>query len=145
MGLFEEAVLSAKSAVNYAGKKTGELIELPKPRVSAAEIEGKIKNQYESLGRSVYNAARAGTDATALVTEKAAQIDTLLADLDAVQEKISALRLEKRCPACGEVNAQEANFCQKCGASLKNDPPAGGEAETPQETSDSSESDGTGE
>ncbi|MFT9055014.1 MAG: zinc ribbon domain-containing protein [Ethanoligenens sp.] len=118
MGILEDAVITAKGAVDFAGKKTGEIVELSKLRISAAEIEGKIKNLYESLGRSVYNAAKTETDATALVNEKSAQIDTLTADLAAVQEKISVLREEKKCAACGAVNAQDANFCKKCGAQL---------------------------
>lgn len=130
MGLLEDAVLSAKGAVNYAGKKTSEFVELSKLRVAAAEIEGKIKALYESLGRSVYNASKAETDATELVSEKAAQIDTLLEDLASVQEKISALKLEKKCPTCGTINPQEANFCQKCGASLKDETKSESETKT---------------
>lgn len=118
MGILEDAVITAKGAVDYAGKKTGEIVELSKLRISAAEIEGKIKNLYESLGRAVYNASKTETDATELVKEKSEQIDTLLADLTAVQEKISQLREEKKCASCGTINPQDANYCKKCGTEI---------------------------
>lgn len=118
MGLFEDAVITAKGAVDLAGKKTGEIVELSKLRISLAEIEGKIKNLYESLGRSVYNAAKTETDATDLVKEKSEQIDTLLADLAALKEKVSSIREEKKCASCGTLNPQDANYCKKCGSQL---------------------------
>ncbi|ADU25930.1 zinc ribbon domain-containing protein [Ethanoligenens harbinense] len=118
MGLLEDAVITAKGAVDFAGKKTGEIVELSRLKISAAEIEGKIKNLYESLGRSVYNAAKSETDATTLVKEKTTQIDTLLVDLSAVQDKIGELREEKKCASCGTANPQDANYCKKCGTQL---------------------------
>lgn len=118
MGILEDAVITAKGAVDFAGKKTGELVELSKLKISAAEIEGKIRNLYESLGRAVYNAAKSETDATVLVKEKSEQIDTLTVDLEAVNNKIAVLREEKKCVSCGTINPQDAAYCKKCGAQL---------------------------
>ncbi len=118
MGLFEDAVLSAKNAVNVAGKKTGDLVEISKLKLAAAELESKIRGAYEALGRSVYTAAKEEADATAVIKEKSEQIDSLTADLTALQEKIAALRAEKKCSACGTINPQDADYCKKCGAKL---------------------------
>ncbi|HCB99944.1 MAG TPA: hypothetical protein DEP42_01790 [Ruminococcaceae bacterium] len=118
MGILEDAVLTAKGAVDYAGKKTGKLVEVSKLRIAAAEVEGKIKLVYESLGRSVYNATKEETDASELIKEKSAQLDTLLSDLDTLQEKLASLREQRKCDSCGTVNAIDAKFCKQCGAQL---------------------------
>lgn len=118
MGVFEDAVLKAKVAADYAGKKTGEFVELSRLRISASEIERKINCEFEELGKMVYKAAKEQTDCTDYVGEKAAAIDALYAQHEELTAKINELRNLKKCPQCGCENPQEAVFCSKCGTKL---------------------------
>jgi vacuolar-type H+-ATPase subunit I/STV1 len=118
MGVFEDVVMKTKSAADYAGKKTGEIIEITKLRISASEIEGRISKELLELGRKVYSCAKEHSDCTEYVESKSESVDKLYAELLKVSDKISELKSEKKCAECGFDNQQDANYCQKCGAKL---------------------------
>ena len=42
MGLFEDVVVNARSAANVVGKKAGQLVDISKLRLSAADVEREI-------------------------------------------------------------------------------------------------------
>ena len=91
MGLLEDVVVNAKSAVNVMGKTAGKIVDISKLRISAAELNGEISKRYESLGRMVYDAQKTDNDATDLVHECVNAIDDLYEQLDAVNEQISSM------------------------------------------------------
>ena len=118
MGVFEDVVIKARSAADYAGKKTGEIVEIAKLKIRASELEGRISRELLELGRKVYGAAKEHADCAEFVQAKSEAIDNLNAELETVQDKISELKSEKKCAECGFANPQDANFCQKCGAKI---------------------------
>lgn len=118
MGVLEEVVSKAKTAADYATKKTGEIVEVTKLKITASEVEGKIKTELLELGKKVYNAAKEQTDCTEYVTAKVEAIDKLNVELEKIHDSVAELRSEKRCPECKATNSQEAIYCQKCGAKL---------------------------
>lgn len=118
MGFLEDAILKAKGAADYAGKKTGEFVELSKLKVSAAEVEKKIDSEYQELGKMVYNAAKEHTDCTEYVEEKAAAIDLLFTKHSELMDQIEEMKKLKKCPKCGHTNKPDAKFCSECGAEL---------------------------
>jgi uncharacterized coiled-coil DUF342 family protein len=118
VGVFEDAVIKAKVAADYAGKKTGEFVEISKLRISASETERKIGDEYRELGKMVYKASKEHTDCTEYVQEKATAIDALYAEFTEINNKINDLRNVKKCPQCFYINQQEAEFCMKCGIKL---------------------------
>ena len=121
MGLLEDVVINAKSAVNVVGKKAGKIVDISKLRISAAELNNEINKRYESLGRVVYDAAKTENSAEELTAECVAAIDDLYEQLDAVNEQISAIRNRTICASCGEENPQGASYCCKCGTKLHPD------------------------
>ena len=50
MGLFEDVVINAKSAANAVGKKAGQLVDVSKLKISAAELNNEINKKYEQGG-----------------------------------------------------------------------------------------------
>lgn len=118
MGVLEDAVIKAKGAADFAGKKTGEFVELSKLRISASEVEKKISDEYRELGKMVYKAAKDHTDCTDYVQEKAAAVDALYTEFAEINNKINDLKKVKKCPQCGYDNQQEAQYCMKCGIKL---------------------------
>lgn len=118
MGVFEDVVLKAKNAADYAGKKTGEVVEITKLKINASEVEGKMGKEFLELGKKVYNTAKEQADCTEYVQAKCEFIDKLSAELEEINRKISELKCEKKCAGCGFANPQDAEYCQKCGAKL---------------------------
>lgn len=121
MGLFEDVVVNAKTAVNVVGKKAGQIVDVSKLRISAADLSNEISKKYEALGRAVYEAEKAGRDVSNLVNENAAEIDDLSEQLCAVNRQIAAVRERLICKNCGQENAQGAVYCSKCGQKLSDD------------------------
>ena len=120
MGLLEDVVINAKSAVTVVSEKAGKIVDISKLRINAAELNNEINKRYESLGRVVYDAKKTDNSAEELITECVAAIDDLYEQLDAVNEQISAIRNRTVCKVCGEENPQGASFCCKCGTKLDN-------------------------
>ncbi len=118
MSLFEDVVINAKSAVNVVGKKAGQIVDISKLRINAADLNNEISKRYESLGRMVYESKKTGNDSSDLVSECIVAIDDLYEQLDAVNEQLIAMKAKQVCKSCGQENAQDADYCSKCGHKL---------------------------
>jgi hypothetical protein len=118
VGVLEDVVIKAKSAADYVGTKTGEIVEISRLKIQIAEIEGKLHKEYYALGKTIYNAAKDESDCSDFVKNKVEIIDGLSAQLDKLNEKLTELKGRKKCESCSYVNPEEANYCLKCGAKL---------------------------
>ena len=118
MGLFEDVVVNAKSAVNVVGKKAGQFVDVSKLRISSADLNNEISKRFESLGRTVYEAKKTDNDASDLVNECITAIDDLYEQLDAVNEQLVSMRAKQVCKNCGQENPQGADYCSKCAHKL---------------------------
>ncbi|HEX2985864.1 MAG TPA: zinc ribbon domain-containing protein [Caproiciproducens sp.] len=121
MGLFEDVVVNAKSAVNVVGKKAGQIVDISKLRISAADLNNEISKRFETLGRTVYEAKKTDNDSSDLVSECITAIDDLYEQLDAVNEQLTVMRAKQICKGCGEENPESAIYCSKCGRKLIDD------------------------
>ncbi len=123
MGLFEDVVVNAKSAANVVGKKAGQLMDISKLRLSAADINREISRRLEALGRTVYDAQKSGYDPSELVAESVSCIDELYEQLDVINQELAMARNKLTCQACGTLNPQESIYCSHCGAKLVKEEP----------------------
>ena len=124
MGVFEDAVINAKSAAVSVGKEAGRIVDISMLRIDAADIQKDISKKFESLGRSVYDSVKSGNAAGISFDENIEAIDGLYQKLDEVNEKINVLRRKTACPSCGFRNDEKAQFCSRCGAKLDRKQPA---------------------
>ena len=118
MGVLEDVLLNAKLAVENVGKKATEIADLSKLKMSAAQLSREISNQFELIGRAVYDADKAGENADRAVKEGMEAVDALYQELNAVTEKIQELKKTVTCPECGARLEKGNAFCPKCGAKL---------------------------
>lgn len=132
MGLFEDVVINAKSAVDVVGKEAGRIVDISKLRINAADLNNEINKRFESLGRVVYDGRKTENESADLVAECVTAIDELYEQLDAVNDQLLQLSKKTACKVCGEENSQGSNYCNKCGANL-NEKPAEKPAENPEE------------
>ncbi|HIS49863.1 MAG TPA: zinc ribbon domain-containing protein [Candidatus Gallacutalibacter pullistercoris] len=123
MGLFEDVVVNAKSAANVVGKKAGQLMDISKLRLSAADVNREIAKRLEALGRTVYDAQKSGYDPAELVAESVSCIDELYEQLDVINQELAMARNKLTCQACGALNPQESIYCSRCGAKLVKEEP----------------------
>ena len=117
MGIFEDVILNARSAVDSVGKKAGKVIDMSKLTIAAADLRSEISKKYQILGRVVYEIKK--RDLTVKKTEELVEkIKELKEQLSSVTEAIENSKQKKKCPYCGLYNAKGAVFCNKCGEKL---------------------------
>ena len=118
MTTFEEVLYKAKNIAEAAGKKTSDMLEATRLKMTAAEIEKDIAATLEGLGRLIYDGRKAEEDVTATVDECILKLDELNKKLEEAREAISAFKNLRRCRECGADNQDDAIYCKKCGAKL---------------------------
>ena len=114
MSIFDETVGVAKAAANITAKKTGELLELTKLNVKAADMQNAMDKLYFEIGKIVYLASKNEMDQTEQIDEKILVIDELGVILRDFRSQIANLRGKIICPQCGAENTKDSNFCKKC-------------------------------
>lgn len=113
---FEEIKRNATGVADRAVKKTGEVTNLVKLKVSVKAAEGKLSSVYEEIGRLFYTAERSGEDCTSEIAAYIMKADKLKADIASFNKQIAKLRNIRICDSCGHEIDQSVNFCPICGA-----------------------------
>ena len=65
----------AKEVSQTAGRKTSEYIEVSKLKIKASQLQTKIRQKYEDLGSSVYNAVKAKSEGTEFILDYVDEIN----------------------------------------------------------------------
>ena len=118
MGIFEDLMAGAKNVVDYAGKKTDDVVELSKLKYQSSQLSNELRSLYEKLGCAVYSMMKSEYDNNELIDSLASEIEEVKNALQEVSEKIAEKKEQKLCPACGTKNDKEAFYCMKCGNRL---------------------------
>lgn len=119
MSFFEDAFLGAKEIGSAVSKKTGQLMDTAKLRVSAAEINNEINKRYQELGRAVYEAEKSGVTIDGIIGECVISIDALNDRLDEVNARIAGMKNKVCCASCGADMDPKALYCSRCGARIE--------------------------
>ena len=118
MGVWEDVLLNAKTAAETVGKKASEIADFSKLKMSAAQLSKEISNQFEMIGRAVYDAKKAGENADQAVAEGIEAVDALYQEFNSINEKIDELKKTVTCPNCGAKLEKGNAYCPKCGTKL---------------------------
>ncbi len=118
MGILEDVVLNARSAVDSVSKKAGKVLDMSKLAIAAADIKTEISRKYEILGRVVYEENTTDKDYRKSIRELIDKITELKAQLEEVNATIENAKQKIKCPACDAFNAKGSVFCNKCGEKL---------------------------
>ena len=62
MGIFEDLMAGAKNVVDYAGKKTDDVVELSKLKYQSSQLSNELRSLYEKLGCAVYSMMKSEYD-----------------------------------------------------------------------------------
>jgi ribosomal protein L40E len=118
MSILEDVLLNARTAVDTVGKKAGQVIDVSKLRIAAADLKSDISRKYQILGRVAYEEAITGKDYSANKAELIEKIGELKGELESVMELIASSGNKIKCTSCGAYNSKKAVFCNKCGEKL---------------------------
>ena len=114
MSLFDDVIVNVAAAVDEVNKKTSEIVDRSKVRISSAELRNKISAQFETLGRYVYDTTVAGTTDQTVVEQYVTEITTLINELKSLQESLVTSSGKIICPKCNCTNSSDSLFCKRC-------------------------------
>ncbi len=122
MGILDDVVVNAKSAAEAVGRKAGQLVDVSKLRISAAEVNSEITKRYETLGRYVYENCHGLLAGDPEAFGKMSEIDELRAQAASIAKELGDKQNKTVCPVCGKQCANTDTFCSTCGAKLEPEP-----------------------
>ncbi len=112
---FDNAFEKAKSAIETAYKKTGEIVSVEKLKFNISSLKSKREKLYANLGKSFYDSV---PDANLLDSEKKEIFDKITEMSDKINDlydEINYVKSKRVCPHCGSPIDENAVFCSKCG------------------------------
>lgn len=122
MGILDDVVINAKSVAEAVGRKAGQLVDVSKLRVAAAEVNAEVTKRYQTLGQYVYENSREALGADPEAMGQMAELDGLQEQLAAVNKELNDKQNRTVCPTCGKHCDAADAFCSTCGAKLNNEP-----------------------
>lgn len=115
----EKILTEIKTAADKVAKKSSELVELSKIKLSIISTKSSIDEQFKKLGELVYSSQRDDSfDVSLKLEDVFAKIDKLYEKLAELEEASAQVSNKKICPDCKKVNVADAEFCSHCGADL---------------------------
>ncbi len=107
----DEAEKFTKDAVD----KTKKVIDRTKYNYTISELDGRINNILQGLGKTLYAEYQNGTEFDSDIMEKCQNIDDIKNEIDEIKKKIAQTKNGDICYECGEIIEKDAAFCKKCG------------------------------
>ncbi|WP_099204146.1 zinc ribbon domain-containing protein [Scatolibacter rhodanostii] len=118
MGFIDDVVVNAKSAAEIVGKTAGKIVDVSKLKINSAEVNADIKEEFEALGRYVYENARVFHSDDVEMAAKMARIDVLKEQASSIQKELLDKQNKTSCPSCGKMSPVGVSFCSVCGTKL---------------------------
>lgn len=119
MSIIDDVVVNAKSVADVVGKKAGQIIDVSKLKLTAAEINSEISKKYEALGRYTYELCANDELDKAKLEEKLWEIKELEHQLANIKKSIASQSNKVVCNVCGYENQKGSLYCNRCGTSLE--------------------------
>lgn len=118
MSQIDELFGKALNMADAAGKKTGELVEVSRLKLSLAKLNTSIDEEYKNLGKIVYEMRSIEKADTHAVDEICEKIVVLREKIKQLEQQIAILTNTNLCECCKNSNPSCALFCSKCGAKI---------------------------
>lgn len=118
MGILDDVVVNAKSAAEAVSRKAGQIVDVSKLHINAAELNSEISKRYQALGQYVYENVRETVSGDAEAAGKMAELDELMVQHSAVQKELNDKQNKILCPGCGKSCSTNSSYCSTCGTKL---------------------------
>lgn len=118
MSTFDEVVNGAKKMFDAAAVKTNELYESSRIHIEKSQLNCKLKEEYEKLGKTCYNMSETGEDMTIAMKNSINKINQLKKEIQLKNDDLNNVNNTVTCSACGASINAKCDYCPKCGAKL---------------------------
>ncbi|HIU57529.1 MAG TPA: zinc ribbon domain-containing protein [Candidatus Ornithomonoglobus merdipullorum] len=111
----------AERIAKEVAKRTSNAITYTKLTFAVNEAQKKVNDVYTEIGKNMYEKYLEGEGYDDTFTASFEQIDRLMDEISALNEKTAELKNTLKCPECGASNPAEADYCIKCGSHLSHE------------------------
>lgn len=118
MSNFDGVINKAKSFINVAGKKTGEVVEVTKLKMEKLNKEAELQKKYELLGKICYANLKSKDVESGKMKNIIEEIDALDKNIKGITERILNMKDIRVCTKCGNRNDKKSIYCSLCGEPL---------------------------
>ncbi len=115
---FQDFKRTFSKAAGKVVRKSGDVIEISKLTLAIAAANSEIEEEFEKIGRLVYEGYKSDSPVSEEISVHCALIDGKYADIDEFKEKMHAVKAVRLCPFCKAEISKESTFCAKCGEKL---------------------------
>lgn len=119
MNYWEESKAFVYEALDKAGKTTDKFVTIQKLKAKLYRLNRQLDELYIKLGKAEYESVKNSNNNVDLKTDFVADIDCILAEIDAVSLQLNDEKGTKICGNCGYRNNSDAVFCSGCGTEIK--------------------------
>ncbi|OQB16096.1 MAG: Rad50 zinc hook motif protein [Firmicutes bacterium ADurb.Bin193] len=116
--IFEDIKKTFSRAAGKFAKKSGEVLEVSKLTLAISAANSDIKEEYEKIGRIIYEGREKNDLTTEELNAHFEAIDGLLAKIGEYRQKLNEIKNVRVCPVCGAELSKDSTFCAKCGEKL---------------------------
>ena len=118
MSFLNNTLENAKKLYSAIEGKTIINVEAQKLKIKAIRVDNELAKLYERLGALYCKELRKREDLPDELALLLGNVDSKRAELAELKEQITAFEGGVACGECGNLNAENLDFCSKCGAEL---------------------------
>jgi chaperonin cofactor prefoldin len=115
---FSDLKKTFNTAASKVAKKSGKMYEISKLTLAISAAKGDINDEYEKIGRMIYEGYKNKDVSSQDVTSHCELIDAKFEQIEKYREKLSELKDLKQCPVCKAELSKDSTFCANCGEKL---------------------------
>ena len=132
MSFLDQLSAKVNQGFNQVTSQTKDFTEQVKIENEIKNLEKAAQDNYEELGRAMYNASRHPSG-------EAADYEVIMRQIDGILQQIQEKKVAKQeimnrviCPSCGKSVSAGTKFCSYCGAPMEQTPVAAAVSAEPQ-------------
>lgn len=122
MKFFEDLTKSVTKVAAQTVKKTEQLTEVAKLKVTLHMEEAKLSKCFEDIGRAYYAIKKTGEDKVSDIASLFIQADEINMTITAIKTELAAINNSVICPRCKTEVPENAAFCAVCGLKAEKKP-----------------------
>ncbi len=115
MAFWEDFKYTVTNTVNKAAKKTEDIADLTKKKISLKAEEDRLDSLYSQVGKLRFAEVRRGEDKSEAIENLFSEIEDSIKKVSSLRADIAKARKVKMCKNCGAELEENDIFCSKCG------------------------------
>ena len=118
MDFLNDFISKAKETLDFACKKTGEVVSVQKQKIDVVALTNKRNKDFEALGKLYFELYSDSESQNEEIAALISEINRKNEMINQINDEINATKSLIVCPKCNNVIKDDSSFCNKCGAKL---------------------------